>query len=206
MRTRYDDYDDINIPNYQVLVFVWERKEDNARYFVSDISDLLCSAIEINKERNSPDTCSFSIEYVQLKERLKREKSYAQNVFRPWLTEIKIRRNFKTVFSGYLGTMRLSLSEIQKQTLTLNCFGWGKMLEKRYVSFGIGNKSYPEIAEQIITEAQHELNWIENYAFEASDDEAYLSGWAYNGSLEAPDPEIKSYRFSSIILCTLGRS
>jgi len=163
----------------------------NTRRFIMDISNILTSDLDINKERNTPDDCSFSVEYVQFKKRLEDEGTFLPNVLKPWLTEIKVRRNFKTVFDGYLYTMKLSLGEINEQRLEFKCFDWSKMLEKRFVSFGIGSVSYPEIAMRVMEEAQHELNWIENYAFEASDDEAYLSTWAYNGSFEDPDPKIR---------------
>lgn len=186
----YNRYDDINIPDYQVLLFLWDRQgnetEKNTRNFVVDISNILVSSIQISKERNKPDNCAFEIEYEQFKQRLKNEGTYTQNVMKPWLTEIKITRNFQTVFSGYLSSMKLTLGEVGQQNLLLQAFDWSKMLEKRFVTVGYGDMSYPEIAQQLIMDAQHEINWIENYAFEASDEEAYFSGWAYNGN---PDPD-----------------
>lgn len=189
----YNVYDDINIPDYQVLLFLWDREgneqEKNTRNFVVDISNILVSSIQIGKERNKPDNCSIEIEYEQFKQRLKNEGTYTQNVLKPWLTELKITRNFQTVFDGYISSMKLTLGEVGQQSLLLQAFDWSKMLEKRFVSTGYGDMTYPQIAQQLIMDAQHEINWIENYAFEASDEEAYFSGWACNGN---PDPDEKS--------------
>lgn len=179
----YNRYDDINIPDYQVLIYLWRRKDGNqtnTRRFVVDVSNILTSSISIKKERNKPDSCSLEIEYEQFKQRLAKEGTYVPNVMKPWLTEIKITRNFQTVFNGYLHSMQVSLGEVGQQNLTLNCFDWGEMFNKRFVSKGYipaPKMSYPEIAEQLIIDAQHELNWIDNYAFEYSDE--YFTGWEW---------------------------
>lgn len=179
----YNKFDDINIAEYKVLIYLWRRKdgnETNTRRFVVDVSNILTSSIAINKERNKSDSCSFEVEYEQFKQRLAREGTYAPNVMKPWLTEIKVTRNFQTVFNGYLHSMQINLGEVGEQRLTIQAFDWGEMLSKRYVSKGYipaPNMSYPEIAMQLIEDAQHELNWIDNYAFEYSDE--YFSGWEW---------------------------
>lgn len=179
----YDRFDDINIAEYKILIYLWRRKDGdqtNTRRFVVDVSNILTSSISINKERNKPDSCSFELEYEQFKQRLKKEGTYVPNVMKPWLTEIKVTRDFETVFDGFLYSMNLNLGEVGEQRLTLRAFDWGEMLSKRYVSKGyipIPKMSYPEIAMQLIEDAQHELNWIDNYAFEYSDE--YFSGWEW---------------------------
>lgn len=191
------EVNDIGTPEYRILVYLWDRTGSseegkiNGREFIVDISALATSDITINKERNQPDSLEVTIEYAQFKRKLKQEGSFSQNVLQPWLTEIKIQRNFKTVFMGTLYSMVLSLNQVGSEQLTLRCMSWGQLLDKRLVSRGFRNMSYPQIAQALIYEAQHELNWIENYGFEASDDESYFSEWLYDDN---PDPDHKPER------------
>lgn len=189
---------DIGTPDYRILMYLWDRDyldpetgEKGESRFIVDISALATSDIHITKERNQPDTLEVTIEYTQFKEKLKKEGTMAKNVLMPWLTEIKIQRNFKTIFSGYLHSMSLSLGAVGREELNLKCFDWGNRLDKRLCSRGFRDMSYPEIAEALIYEAQHEMNWIENYAFEYSDNETYFSEWVYNDN---PNPENKPAR------------
>ena len=189
---------DIGTPDYRILVYLWDRDyvnpdtgEKGESRFIVDISSLAISNIRITKERNLPDTLDVTIEYTQFKKKLAEEGSMAKNVLMPWLTEIKIQRNFKTIFAGSLYSMSLNLSSVGREELTLKCMDWGQRLDKRLVSVGFRNMSYPQIAQALINEAQHELNWIENYAFEYSDNETYFSEWVYNNN---PDPDNKPAR------------
>lgn len=189
---------DIGTPDYRILVYLWDRDyvnpdtgEKGESRFIVDISSLAISNIRITKERNLPDTLDVTIEYTQFKKKLAEEGSMAKNVLMPWLTEIKIQRNFKTIFTGSLYSMSLNLSSVGREELTLKCMDWGQKLDKRLVSVGFRNMSYPQIAQALINEAQHELNWIENYAFEYSDNETYFSEWVYNNN---PDPDNKPAR------------
>ena len=184
---RYDIFDDIKIPQYSALLYL--RDINNNSKFIVDISNIMVNDISVKKERNKPSSAKISIEYLQFKKRLEKEKTIAENVLKPWVSEIVIKRNFKTIFSGYLSSMNISLKAVGKETLTMTFFDWGEMLEKRYISRGYGNMSYPQIAQKIIMDAQHEMNWIDNYAFEASDNEAYFSGWILNDN-----PELKAPR------------
>lgn len=179
----YDAFDDIDIAEYKILIYLWRRQDGNqtnTRRFVVDVSNILTSSISINKERNKPDSCSFELEYEQFKQRLANEGTYVPNVMKPWLTEIKVTRNFETVFDGFLYSMNLNLGEVGEQRLTIKSFDWGEMLNKRYVTKGYiptPNMSYPEIAMGLMEDAQHEINWIDNYAFEYVDE--YFSGWEW---------------------------
>lgn len=189
---------DIGTPDYRILVYLWDRNyvdpvtgEIGASRFIVDISSLATTDIHITKERNQPDSLDVTIEYTQFKEKLRQEGTMAKDVLMPWLTEIKIQRNFKTIFAGSLYSMSLSLGAVGKEELNLKCLGWGNLFDKRVVSRGFRNMSYPQIAQALISEAQHELNWIENYAFEYSDNDTYFSEWIYNGN---PDPDYKPAR------------
>ena len=189
---------DIGTPDYRILVYLWDRDyvdpttgNKGESRFIVDISALATSDIHITKERNQPDSLEVTIEYTQFKEKLKKEGTMAKDVLMPWLTEIKIQRNFKTIFAGYLHSMSLSLGAVGREELNLKCFDWGNKLDKRLCSRGFRNMTYPEIAQALIMEAQHELNWIENYAFEYSDNETYFSEWVYNNN---PDPDHKPAR------------
>ena len=189
---------DIGTPDYRILVYLWDREyvdpvtgNKGESRFIVDISALATSDIHISKERNQPDALEVTIEYTQFKEKLKKEGTMVKDVLMPWLTEIKIQRNFKTIFAGYLHSMSLSLGAVGREELNLRCFDWGNKLDKRLCSRGFRNMTYPEIAQALIYEAQHELNWIENYAFEYSDNETYFSEWVYNNN---PDPDNKPTR------------
>ena len=189
---------DIGTPDYRILVYLWDRTYEDPETgelgksrFIVDISSLAISDIHISKERNMPDTLDVTIEYTQFKKKLKAEGTMAKHVLMPWLTEIKVQRNFKTIFAGSLYSMSLSLGAVGREELNLKCMDWGNLLDRRICSVGYRYMSYPQIAQALIYEAQHELNWVENYAFEYSDNETYFSEWVYN---DYPDPENKPAR------------
>lgn len=172
--------DDINIPDYRILISLWDPV-NNSSDFLADISDISMSDIVINKERNNPDSCEVTIEYTQFKERLKYEGSEPQNILMPYLTEIRVQRNFKTIFAGTLFHMSLALGEVGNELLTLKCCSWGAHYEKRFVSEAFYG-SYPAIAQQMVLAGQHEMNWFDNYAWEYTDD--YFQGWKWSNATE----------------------
>lgn len=189
----YNVFDNIDIPQYSAAIFLRNIKT-NKSDFIVDISNVMINDIQISKERNKPDSCKINVEYTQFKKRLEKENTIVEHVLLPWVTEIVIKRNFKTVFCGYLNSMSIKLSAVGKEELNMTFFDWGEMLEKRYISRGYGKISYPEMAQKIIMDSQHELNWIDNYAFEASDNEAYFSEWILNN-----DPELKPERADQLL-------
>lgn len=181
-------HDDINIADWRILIYLLDKTTGESE-FVVDLSNIAISDISIVKERNKPDSCSVTIEYTQFKNKLEYEGSQPENIMMPLLTEIKVQRNFRTVFAGTLYHMELSLGEIGSEQLTLKCLGWGELLAKRYVS-GAFVGSYPSIARQIVSAAQHEMNWFDNYAFEYSDD--YFQGWHWSGKTDEQEAPPRS--------------
>ena len=149
-----------------------------------DISNLAVSTLNLTKERNLPDTLSVDIEYVQFKNKLEKENTKITDVLKPYLVDVVVRRNFEIIFSGILMYSKVTLQAVGKQTLTLQAIGYGEELAKRYINCSYGNMNYPQIARQIIYDAQHEMNWIDNYDFlrdqtDSSDenDTSYFNGW-----------------------------
>lgn len=171
--------DDINIADFRILVSLWDREKNDDDYFL-DISNIATDNLIIRKERNMPDCLEMEIEYTQFKEKLNYEGSSPENILMPFVTEIRVQRNFETIFAGTLFHMSLSLSEVGKEILTLKCSSWGQHLEKRYVSEGF-HGTYPDIARQMVMAAQHEMNWFDNYAWEYTDD--YFQGWIWSTTL-----------------------
>lgn len=172
--------DDINIPDYRVILTLWNRKTGNSD-ILADISDIAIEGIDISKERNMPDSCEIAIEYTQFKERLKYEGSEPQNILMPYLTEVRVLRNFAPVFVGTLFHVSVSLGEVNSEILTLKCCSWGEHYEKRYVSEAFYG-SYPSIGQQLVLAGQHEMNWFDNYAWEYTDD--YFQGWTWSAKTE----------------------
>lgn len=168
--------DDIDIADFRIILSLWDRKTGESDYFL-DLSSLSVDDISIEKERNTPDTLELTIEYTQFKNKLNYEGSSPENILMPYLTEIKIQRNFETIFAGTLFHVSLSLGEIGKELLKLKCCSWGQHFEKRYVGQSFTG-TYPEIAQQLVLAGQHELNWFDNYAWEYDDD--YMQGWEWN--------------------------
>lgn len=167
---------DIEMADFRILLNLWDRKGGDSDYYL-DISSIATSDISIKKERNTPDTLEVTIEYTQFKEKLNYEGTSPENILMPFITEVKIQRNFETIFSGTLFHMSLALGEVGKELLTLQCCSWGQHYEKRYVGQSY-NGSLPEIAQQLVIAGQHELNWFDNYAWEYDDD--YMQGWEWN--------------------------
>lgn len=172
--------DDIKIVDYRVIISLWNRQTGISSY-LADISDISMSDIVITKERNMPDTCEFEIEYTQFKKFMKYEGNEPQNVLMPFLTEIRIERNFQTIFSGTLFHLSLGLGEVGNELLTLKCCSWGEHYEKRFVSEAF-HGTYPSIAQQLVLAGQHELNWFDNYAWEYTDD--YFQGWKWSNATD----------------------
>lgn len=168
--------DDIDIADFRILINLWDRKGGESDYFL-DISSIATSDIKIVKERNMPDTLEVEIEYTQFKEKLNYEGSEPQNILMPFITEVKIQRNFETIFYGTLFHMSLALGAVGKELLTLKCCSWGQHYEKRFVS-GAFHGTYPQIAQQLVLAGQREMNWFDNYAFEYTDE--YFQGWTWS--------------------------
>lgn len=180
--------DDINIADFRILISMWDRKKADSDYFL-DISSLATSDISIKKERNTPDTLEVTIEYTQFKEKLNYEGTSPENILMPFITEVKIQRNFETIFAGTLFHMSLALGEVNKELLTLQCCSWGQHLEKRFVGQSF-NGTLPQIAQQLVLAGQHELNWFDNYAWEYEDD--YMQGWEWNKNKYTEDGPARS--------------
>lgn len=178
MEERGDVYyiNDIDIADFRILCYMWNRESGKSDLLI-DISNLATSGIKIEKERNKPDTLEVTIEYTQFKEKLQYEGSHPEYILMPFLTEVKIQRNFETIFAGTLFHLSLSLAEVGRQEVTLKCCSWGEHYEKRFVSECF-HGTYPEIAQQLVMAGQHELNWFDNYAFEYVDE--YWDGWEWS--------------------------
>ena len=191
--------DDIQIPDYRIELWTYDyNPKDGIKkmLFLADISNIAISSINIVKERNLPDSCNVTIEYTQFKRKLAQEGSESVDILRPFLTDIKVKRNFETVFSGTLHSMDLVLSAIGKESLTLQCYGYMERLNKRLISAGYYGMSYPEIAQQMIYDCQHEVNWFDNYAFESTGEE-YFDGWEWSAKTnEKPRPPRASPSFN----------
>lgn len=168
--------DDISIADFRILLNIWDRKQGDSDFYL-DISSIATSDIKIVKERNMPDTLEVDIEYTQFKEKLNYEGSQPENILMPFVTEVKIQRNFETIFYGTLFHMSLALGSVGKEILTLKCCSWGQHFEKRFVS-GAFHGSYPEIARALVMAGQREMNWFDNYAFEYTDE--YFQGWTWS--------------------------
>lgn len=196
--------DDINIADVRILLNIWDRQTGQSDYYV-DISSIATSDVNITKERNSPDILTVTIEYTQFLKKLNYEGSNPENILMPFLTEVKIQRNFETVFAGTLFHMSLALGEVGQELLTLKCCSWGQHFEKRYVSEGF-HGTYPEIAQQLVLAGQHELNWFDNYAFEYTDE--YFEGWTWSAATDtnSKPPRSNPAHWQGGVYLTSGQS
>lgn len=194
---------DLQIPDYRLELWSYERDEDGVFQdrFLVDISHIALSDISLTKERNKADSLSVDIEYTQFQEKLQKEMRVSTDVLKPFTTYVKLKRNFTTIFYGYIVSFKLNLSAVGSENLSIQALGLAERFDKRIVSNSYYNMSYPEMALAIIRDAQHELNWIENYAFESSTDE-YFSGWVSN---DGNKPQrMAGYKNSGVYL-TAGR-
>lgn len=170
-----------------------------------DISNICVNSLSLSKERNLPDTLSVDIEYVQFKKKLNLEDTKISDVIKPYLVDIVVKRNFETIFTGTLMYAKVTLQAVGKETLTLQAVGYGEQFAKRYINCSYGDMNYPQMAKQIVYDAQHEMNWIDNYDFlsEQTDsgdenDTSYFNGWGaldtnYNSYIPVKAPDTNAY-------------
>ncbi|HAS92812.1 MAG TPA: hypothetical protein DCS12_11505, partial [Clostridiales bacterium] len=170
-----------------------------------DISNICVSSLNLSKERNLPDTLSVDIEYVQFKKKLASENTSISDVIKPYLVDVVVKRNFETIFTGTLMYAKVTLQAVGKQTLTLQAMGYGEQFAKRYINCSYGDMNYPQMAKQIVYDAQHEMNWIDNYDFLADqtdsgdeNDTSYFNGWGaldseYESYIPVKAPDTNSY-------------
>lgn len=159
--------DDIQIPDYRIEL--WTNTGD----FITDISSIAVSNIVLQKERNMTDQLHVSIEYDQLLKRIENVQNI--EVLKPFLTELKLKRNFVTIFAGFVSLVQLNLSTNKKRHLEIEAKGYGDYLDKRLVTGTYAEMSYPDMARALLEDSKHELNWFSNYAFEYQDD--WFRGW-----------------------------
>lgn len=182
-------------PSVKYRIFVLGENYIGSEFgMLADISNICISNLNLIKERNLPDTLTADIEYVQFKKKLGREKTNVSDIIKPYLVDVVVKRNFETIFVGTLMYAKVSLKAVGKQTLTLQAIGYGEQLAKRYINCSYGDMNYPQMARQILYDAQHEMNWIDNYDFlrEQTDsgdenDTSYFNGWG------AIDENFESY-------------
>ncbi len=168
---------ELKIPDYRIELY-----DSKSNKMLADLSNIAISDLTIEKERNQPDFGDVTIEYTQFIKKMERTSTWSQNVLEPYLTNVVIKRDFKPLTGGYLEHVSLKLSQVGKEELQVKFSGFGEMLNKRFIEVGYGGMTYAQMARQIVTDAQHEKNYIENYAFETSED--WFDGWTYSSGEE----------------------
>jgi len=202
--TRYIEYKPFDACAYVTLrkvlspenmsVKVGDKSAGGSYGRLIDISNIAISDLRISKERNIPDILATTIEYVQFKKKLEKENTKITDVLKPYLVDIVVKRNFEIIFTGILMYAKATLSAVGHQALEIKAVGYGEELNKRFINCSYGDMNYPQIASNIIYDAQHEMNWIDNYDFlsEQTDsgdenDTSYFNGW------RATDPNNLEY-------------
>lgn len=188
IKIKEEETTDLKTASYSIEI--WRNDNDTTKTpgFLADISDICVSDLTISKERNVPDSLAVEIEYTQFNRILKEQGLVSTDVIKPYLVDVIVKRNFEVVFSGTLMYAKLSLSSVRTQTLQLQAIGYEEFLAKRYINCSYGDMNYPEIARAMIYDAQHEMNWIENYDFHADDNNLQSNAYTVQG-----DPSASQY-------------
>ena len=154
-------------------VEVWDIND----VFVADISHLIATSIRINMQLNDVEQIDFAVDLVQFEKLCESIGARPINIIEPYRTDIKIRRNGNYLVGAHVIRTNINLNNDSSNKLEVSCTGYLNHLKDRYVTARYENKTYSQIARQLITETQSAQNQIANGQFWEG-----IDGWIYQDS------------------------
>jgi len=178
----------LNTPEYTVEVW------DINGVFVMDISDLIATSLRITREVNTVEDISFAIDLVQFELRCASVGANPRSIIEPYRTDIKIRRNGVYLVGGQVVQANINFNQQDTNKIEIKCTGYLNYFKDRFISDFYRNKTYAQMARQLITDTQSQPNLISNSHFYTdvggwfAIDSGYIAwdaneGYNYPGSL-----------------------
>lgn len=168
-------------PTWRIEIYSIKDKDVNGG-FLTDISTIYTTELQIKKQRNYPDEISFTVDLVQLQERAKALGLDPRSVIEPYRHNVKVFRNNKFVSQAIVTKTSVNLNNQGKNTVEISCVDILGIFEKRLIHQDYAIGSWAEFAAKVVMDAQHEPNRIYNYAWEGDGtgtDNAWFRGWKY---------------------------
>jgi carbohydrate binding protein with CBM4/9 domain len=163
----------IILDSIEYTVEVWDIND----VFVADISHLIATSLRINFQLNDVEQIDFAIDLVQFENLCASIGARPLNIIEPYRTDIKIRRNGKYLLGAHVIRTNVNLNNTDTNKLEVTCTGYLNHLKDRYLTVRYENKTYAQIARQLITDTQSAQNLIENGKFWEG-----IDGWIYQDS------------------------
>ena len=149
----------LNTPEYTVEVW------DINGVFVMDISDLIATSLRITREVNTVEDISFAIDLVQFELRCASVGANPRSIIEPYRTDIKIRRNGAYLVGGQVVQANINFNQQDANKIEIKCTGYLNYFKDRFISDFYRDKTYAQMARQLITDAQSQPNLISNSHF-----------------------------------------
>lgn len=157
----------------EYTVEVWDIND----VFVADISHLIATSLRINMQLNDVEQIDFALDLVQFEKLCESIGARPLNIIEPYRTDIKIRRNGNYLLGAHVVRTNINLNNSDTNKLEVSCTGYLNHLKDRFLTARYENKTYSQIARQLITDTQASQNLIENGQFWEG-----IDGWVYQDS------------------------
>jgi hypothetical protein len=169
--------------------------------YVMDVSDLIATSLRITLEVNTVEDISFTLDLVQFEKRCASVGANPRSILEPYRTDIRIRRNNEYLCGGQVVQVNINFNEQDTNKIEVKCTGYLNYFRDRYITALYRNKTYAEIAQQLITDTQSQPNLISNSIFYED-----IGGWVGNSSgYVAWEPVIgHNYKGSLYVSVTTG--
>lgn len=169
----------LKIPSYSVELW------SNTGVYVADVSDIIATDLSMSFALNDVEQIAFSLDLVQFEAKCKRIGAEPRNILDPYRTEVRIRRDDFYLVGGQVVYVQANFNNQSANIIEVRCTGYLNYFKDRYITPGKGpsknaalyvNRTYAQLARQLITDTQSSYNYVVNNSFEAD-----LTGWSYTG-------------------------
>lgn len=158
----------IPLETVEYTVEVW----DINNVFVADISHLIATSLRISRKLNDIDEISFTIDLVQFEKLCASIGARPINIIEPYRTDIKIRRNGEYFVGAHVVRTNVNFNSSETNKLEVQCTGYLNHFKDRLSSKVYQNRTYAQIARELITDTQAAYNYVKNGTFYNG-----ISGW-----------------------------
>lgn len=162
----------IILDTVEYTVEVW----DINNVFVADISRLIATSLRINRKLNDVDEIEFSIDLVQFEKLCESIGTRPLNIIEPYRTDIKIRRNDQYIVGAHVVRTNVNFNSIETNKLEVQCTGYLNHFKDRVITKSYQQRTYAEIARDLITSTQAAYNYVKDPIFLNG-----ITGW-YNSA------------------------
>lgn len=145
----------------EYTIEVW----DINNVFVADISHLVATSLRINRKLNDVDEISFAIDLVQFEKLCESIGARPINIIEPYRTDIKIRRNGEYLVGAHVVRTNVNFNSQDTNKLEVSCTGYLNHFKDRLMTKVYQNRTYAQIARELITNTQEAYNYVKNSAF-----------------------------------------